>query len=127
VRVQATHSLCSGCRICQLACSLSQFGENNPKKTAIVISSRLLDDGHYRIAVCDQCGICAEVCPEGAIQKVDGHFEIESANCTSCLLCVSECPQQALVVAPGESTPVKCVTCGDCVELCPTGALALAQ
>jgi formate hydrogenlyase subunit 6/NADH:ubiquinone oxidoreductase subunit I len=126
VRVEATASLCTGCKICQLACSLHQFDENNPKKTGILISSNLLVDGHYRIAICDQCGICEEVCPTEAIRKTDdGVYRIDGADCVLCYACVNECPLHAMVLPRGEELPVKCIACGECVELCPTSALAL--
>ncbi|MHB1005243.1 MAG: 4Fe-4S binding protein [Chloroflexota bacterium] len=127
MRVEATHALCSGCRLCQLACSLNQFKENNPKKSAIVINSHLLEDGHYRVAVCDQCGICEEICPAGAVTKVAGAYQISTEECVWCLVCVQECPQEAMVIARGEQSPIKCVSCGDCVEICPTGALAMVD
>ncbi len=127
MKVEVTDSLCTGCRLCQLACSLRLFGENNPKKSGIRIKSHLLSDGHYRIAVCDQCGICEEFCPTGAVRKVEGAYQIDAEECVWCLICARECPQEAVVVVESEQAPVKCVACGDCVELCPTGALALAQ
>ncbi len=127
MRVEVTHSLCTGCKLCQLACSVRLFGENNPKKSGIVIKSHLLADGHYRVAVCDQCGICEQVCPTGAIRNVEGAYQIDAAECVWCLICARECPQEAVVVALGEQAPVKCIACGECVELCPTGALALVQ
>ncbi len=125
VRVKATASQCTGCRICQLACALHHFGENNPKMSSIVISSRLLESGHYDIAVCDQCGICERVCPTGALHKVDGIYKIDPAECTWCRLCANECPQHAIVIPEGGLAPFKCEACGDCVELCPTSALSL--
>lgn len=125
MKVEVTHSLCSGCKLCQLTCSLYQFGENNPKKAGIFVSSHLLGDGHYHVAVCDQCGDCAAVCPTGAIRVVDGAYQIDAEQCNWCQVCVHECAQGALVVPQGARTPIKCTACGECVELCPTGALAL--
>lgn len=127
MRIQVTHELCSGCRLCQLACSLRLFGENNPRKSAILIRSNLLEDGRYRVAVCDQCGICEEVCPAGAIDAKEGVYIVDPAECVWCMVCAEECPQGALLGIPEERTPVKCISCGDCVEICPTGALAMVE
>ncbi|MCL4466367.1 MAG: 4Fe-4S binding protein [Chloroflexi bacterium] len=127
MRVDATASRCTGCKLCQLACALHQFGENNPKKTAILITSDLLNTGHYRVAVCDQCGLCEELCPAGAVSKVDGAYVVDPEECTYCYICVNECPQGAMLVPSGKHTPVKCISCGDCVELCPTSALAMVE
>jgi pyruvate formate lyase activating enzyme len=43
-------------------------------------------------AICIQCGGCFEVCPEGAIQLIDGDYLIEASSCNECGLCVEKCP-----------------------------------
>lgn len=43
---------------------------------------------------CTKCGVCAEICPVGAIDKAN----IKSCNtdlCISCARCIHECPQKA--------------------------------
>ncbi|MEP7289087.1 MAG: EFR1 family ferrodoxin [Chloroflexota bacterium] len=43
--------------------------------------------------VCNQCGICARMCPMGAI---DPHtFRIDERRCFHCFSCVKRCPQNA--------------------------------
>lgn len=125
MKIQAQDELCAGCKLCQLACSLSQFKEMNPKKTAIKAWSRHFTSGHYHVAVCNQCGRCADVCPTGAIEMVDGAYRINEDICTQCWLCVDECPEQAMFTHPDVSTPIKCILCKECVAVCPTKTLSV--
>ena len=46
---------------------------------------------------CDGCGVCRDVCPDGAI-SVDQTAQIDREGCTGCGRCVAECPQGALVL-----------------------------
>ena len=44
---------------------------------------------------CTGCGVCAEVCPSGAI-IVDEVAKIDAGLCRDCGLCIDECPVEAL-------------------------------
>lgn len=48
--------------------------------------------------MCVSCGICEEVCPEGAI-IVDNIAMIDQQKCTGCGSCVDECPNEAISLA----------------------------
>ena len=124
--LQAIHENCSGCGVCRLVCALENFREVNPAKAALRIEGRFPDPGDYRVHVCDQCGICAEVCPEEAIHLENEVYVIHVDECSGCLICMDECPHRVLFEHKTEETPIKCTLCGECVEACPREALVMA-
>ena len=46
---------------------------------------------------CAGCGICCDVCPEGAI-SIGITATIDSSRCTACLECVNRCPRGAIAI-----------------------------
>ena len=62
-----------------------------------------LESGRKAIAVIDSekcagCGICADVCPAGAIE-VNEQAVVNDEVCTGCAICVTECPNEAIILA----------------------------
>jgi ferredoxin/menaquinone-dependent protoporphyrinogen IX oxidase len=50
---------------------------------------------------CDNCGICAEVCPNGAINEDDAH-STDTEKCIYCCACIKFCPVGARVLKDGK-------------------------
>jgi ferredoxin len=122
------HENCSGCGTCLLACALENHREITPRRAVLRIEPRFPAPGDFRIHVCDQCGVCAEVCPAEAIQADDdGVYQIDGEACTSCMECVSACPHEVISVHPATDQPIKCTLCGVCAEVCPRDAIVLTS
>ncbi len=123
MRLHAIHANCSGCGTCRLACAVVNFKEINPSRSLLRIDGRFPAPGDYRIRLCDQCGQCADNCPEEAISLKDGAFFVNPDQCTGCLICVDVCPHGVMFTHPQSDIPVKCTHCGECVQVCPRHAI----
>ena len=64
---------CTGCRICELVCSMRSQGEFTPSKSYIrIMKNKEMDINMVALGVeCDFCGECVEWCLQGAINFVD--------------------------------------------------------
>ena len=49
---------------------------------------------------CIGCGDCADNCPQGAIEMVDGHPEIDQEKCVNCGVCTYVCSRGLLAERP---------------------------
>ena len=57
-------------------------------------------------AKCDGCGLCAEGCPEGALQLIDGKARLVSEiTCDGLGACIGECPRGAITIETREAAP----------------------
>ena len=64
---------CTGCQVCELACSMTKYGEYNPKKSYIrLVRNREMNVNIVALGMqCDYCGKCVEACLPGAIKFVN--------------------------------------------------------
>ena len=119
---------CTGCRICEMACSFRKEGVFSPTKARIHVL-RWEAEGLDIPMVCWQCedAPCMAVCPVKAIYRntKTGAILIDQDLCIGCRECMAVCPFGGITMSEtGEM--VKCDLCGGdpfCVKLCPTGAL----
>ena len=117
---------CIGCLDCVRACAKAYQKSNDAEKACLRIE-RTETDGFQPVA-CDQCGKCAEVCPEGAItQNPKGVYMINRNKCTGCGKCKQACPKGILPMTEDMPAAAKCTACGICVKTCPRDVIAIAE
>ena len=63
---------CTGCKICELICSMAKHGECNPKRSFIrVMTNKEMDVNIPAVSMaCNFCGKCVECCPPKALKFV---------------------------------------------------------
>ncbi|CAD7775094.1 Putative dimethyl sulfoxide reductase iron-sulfur subunit B [Candidatus Methanoperedenaceae archaeon GB50] len=117
---------CSGCRMCELACSFEHTGEFSPARSRIAVLS--LEHGVDMPVACLHCEdpLCMSVCPSGAISQSDGVVSFDEELCTGCRLCMMACPVGSPTIDPVVKRAVNCDLCAGepaCVSICPFGAV----
>lgn len=120
---------CTGCKTCEMACSLSQTGICNPagsRRRTIHFDEDILDIPMQ----CQQCDVaaCMNICPTGAItlEEATGAKIIQYTKCIGCKMCMLACPFGAISVDPIAKKVIKCDLCGGdptCAKFCPTKAI----
>lgn len=121
--------LCSGCRLCELYCSLHRAGAFNPRRSRIRVVE--LSTGIDIPVTCQQCHdpLCRAACRFEAIE-MDEKLKIPVVledKCTSCQACVGACPYGIITLDPVTRKAIKCDLCGGaepaCVAVCPSHVL----
>ena len=124
--------VCTGCRTCEIVCSISHGGEINPQEARIRIHQEE-DRGLDVPVVCQQCSftICRSVCPAKAISRdaTTGAMLIDEEKCTGCEICVYACFFGAIKIRceGSKRKAFVCDLCGGdpmCAKLCDTRAVA---
>lgn len=118
---------CTGCRNCELACSFAHEGEFRPRAARIHVYS-WEREGFSVPMMCQQCedAGCVNVCPTGAMHRVDGMVVWDEKRCIRCRMCTLACPFGNAVYDARTSQILKCDNCDgepECVAFCPNKAL----
>ncbi|MBI4186077.1 MAG: 4Fe-4S dicluster domain-containing protein [Chloroflexi bacterium] len=120
---------CTGCRICEMVCSLYHEKEGiNPRRSRIrVVMSR--EKTSILPMVCRSCTdpACVASCPQDCLtQDESGMIVVDESACTACGECEIACPFGAIHIHPVADVAVTCDRCDGkflCVNYCPEGVL----
>ena len=124
--VKRNYELCSGCRRCEIACSLFHEGRIWPEASRVRVF--MFVPGVEVPHLCFQCEDypCVEACPAGAlsVDEKTGAVKVEVSKCTACGVCIEACPGRVPHLHPSGNYMVICDLCNGqpkCVEACREG------
>ena len=124
---------CTGCRLCELVCSVRHEGVSNPSRSRITVV-KWEAEGIYIPMTCQQCedAPCVAVCPVKALYHDEelGRVMIDYERCIGCRTCISVCPFGGMGFDWVAKRVIKCDLCdGDpqCVRFCEVGALEYVE
>jgi len=124
---------CTGCGLCELACSFQHENIFAPSLARISVLRRY-KQGVFIPINCAQCEdpICETTCPLGAISRnlETGALEVNDDKCQGCKMCLLVCPLGGMGFNKKKVIAIKCDFCGgepECIKFCPTGALEIIE
>jgi Fe-S-cluster-containing hydrogenase component 2 len=123
--IKTLPALCTGCRICEIICSLTHESSVAPKQSRIRIQSKWPEEEKIFLCIACESKPCIDVCPVNALSW-NGYLRIDEEKCTSCLLCKDACPYAGIQTENSKQYPFFCDTCRgefQCVKWCPTKAV----
>ncbi len=125
----ADYEKCTGCRLCEMVCSVNKEGASDPTLSRIHII-KWENEGLSVPMFCQQCEdpLCVAVCPVNAIRRDDelGRLLVDSDHCIGCKSCISVCSMGGIGFNKKEKKVTRCDLCdGDpaCARYCETKAL----
>lgn len=121
---------CTGCRTCELACSMVKGEGGSLGRSRINIYNTGPD--RYMQMTCFHCveAACMKVCPTDALVRNERTraVELDEERCIGCGLCAAACPFGHIHFDLDTHAPIKCDLCGGdpaCVKFCPHRALEM--
>jgi len=127
-------TLCTGCRICEYACSMTKTRSYDPAYSRIrVVRIEPLTMTAITCRLCEDAP-CILACPRDALARseVNGTILVDTDKCDGCGWCVEACDFGAIILNPELRHAEICDLCVDeedgprCVAYCPKEALSLA-
>ena len=120
---------CTGCRLCEMVCSVNKEGVSNPARARIKII-KWETEGYYMPMFCQHCEdpVCESVCPVNGIcrDRDTGRVSVDQELCIGCRSCVSACPLGGAGFDSKTKEVLRCDQCGGdptCVKYCQTKAI----
>lgn len=122
-------TVCDGCKVCEIVCSLKNDGVCAPERSRIRVI-RYEEKGVFVPVTCLHCedAPCVRVCPVRALYRdpETNAVLVDEEICVGCRLCMYVCPLGAPVFDAEQGKIVKCNLCdGDptCVKFCSRKAI----
>jgi carbon-monoxide dehydrogenase iron sulfur subunit len=129
--VSVDPSKCTGCGICELACS-QEKNEQSPLRSRIRVV-RMTPMFNFALS-CRACqdAKCVKACPEKAISQEEstGLLMIDERKCKGCDWCVQACEYGGITIQSDTGIATACDLCKDtpqCIEFCPEEAIELVD
>jgi len=125
---------CTGCRVCEYACSVEKTKSFNPTRSRIrVIRIYPHTNAALNCRMCENAP-CVPACPRKALTQSaqNGVILIDDNLCDGCGWCVKACEFGAIALDPKPTVRI-CDLCSDreegpmCIEWCPEKALELTS
>ncbi len=131
--LKVDYEKCTGCRLCELVCSVKHDHVSNPIRSRIRII-KWEAEGIYVPVSCQQCedAPCVVGCPAKALSRNAGmaRVEVDSEKCIGCRTCVSVCPFGAMHFVSTDRKVIKCDLCDgepQCVRFCDVSAVSFVE
>lgn len=103
--LNVNHAVCTGCRLCELACSMAKENRFAPNKARIKV--HLVGVPEVPVPVisrhCDACGgkpVCLKYCPSGCITYAEGNVKSDQKN-----IIIAEAAARAWLAAVTPAAP----------------------
>lgn len=122
---------CTGCRLCELACSAIKEKGFSPllsRIRTVHVDNPILLNMAIACVLCEKAP-CVTSCPTKALLKSEsGIIRVDEKKCNGCSWCIAACKFGAIASHFEKNTVMICDLCEGspkCVEFCPKEALSL--
>ena len=123
--------ICSGCKICEMACSLAHDSRDMSGGLSIIKIQNDPQNGVYVPVACGFCedAPCLDACPLHAmyLDEKTGVVVVDLDECIGCGLCTEACQFGAIKIHPENNIAIVCDLCGgepECVKYCTQKAIS---